>query len=494
MAETTPLLSLSLTDRLAGGPAVAVPVRSADDELVIVAGVEDVRTLLDGADPLDVVRRNDGKGEAGEVHVLPLMSAGQVQTLYLVGVGDGSLGSLRKAAAALVRRARGERVLVSALAAEAAPAELQAVVESTALASYAFSMRSKPKPRPLQGVAFVVADPAARQASLDRATVVARAVYLCRDLVNTPSLEKTPAWLAERARAEGEAAGVTVRIRDEAALAAEGFGGILAVGQGSARPPRLIEMTYEPEGQSNGRHVVLVGKGITFDSGGLSIKPNDGMMSMKTDMAGGAAVIATMTALRALGVRDRVTGLVPAAENMPSGSAQRPSDVIRHYGGQTVEVLNTDAEGRLVLADGLAYADAHLDPDVMVDLATLTGAASLGLGKRHAALFTGADDLAAELVVAGAAAGERLWRMPLVQDYRQSLDSDVADLRNVGDPGLHFSGGAITAALFLREFTGGRRWAHLDIAGPGRADADEDDVTKGGTGFGVRTLLSWLGS
>jgi len=214
---------------------------------------------------------------------------------------------------------------------------------------------------------------------------------------------------------------------------------------------------------------------------------------MKTDMAAGGAVIAAMSAMRDLGVRVRVTGLVPAAENMPSGSAQRPSDVITQYGGTTVEVLNTDAEGRLVLADALAYADLDLDPDVIVDLATLTGAISSGLGKRHAGLFTEDDRLAAALIAAGNESGEAVWRMPLVDDYSAVLESSVADLANVAvDGGRTFSGGAIVAALFLREFVGRRRWAHLDIAGVGRADADEHEMTKGPTGFGVRLLLHWL--
>jgi len=216
---------------------------------------------------------------------------------------------------------------------------------------------------------------------------------------------------------------------------------------------------------------------------------------MKTDMAAGGAVIAAMSAMRDLGVRVRVTGLIPAAENMPSGTAQRPSDVITQYGGTTVEVLNTDAEGRLVLADALAYADLELDPDVIVDLATLTGAISSGLGKRHAGLFTEDDRLAAALIAAGKDSGEALWRMPLVDDYSVVLESSVADLANVAvDGGRTFSGGAIVAALFLREFVGRRRWAHLDIAGVGRAEADEHEVTKGPTGFGVRLLLHWLSS
>jgi leucyl aminopeptidase len=215
------------------------------------------------------------------------------------------------------------------------------------------------------------------------------------------------------------------------------------------------------------------------------------MVPMKTDMAAGGVVIAVLAALRDAGVRVPVTGLVPAAENMPGAGALRPGDVIRHYGGRTVEVFNTDAEGRLVLADALAYADARLEPDLLVDLATLTGAASLGLGRRHAALFTGDDELAARLEAAGALSNDRVWRMPLVEDYRPAMDSAVADLANISrDPAI--SGGSITAALFLREFTGGRRWAHLDIAGPARAERHEHEVTAGATGFGARLLLRLL--
>jgi leucyl aminopeptidase len=212
---------------------------------------------------------------------------------------------------------------------------------------------------------------------------------------------------------------------------------------------------------------------------------------MRTDMTGGGVVIAVMAALRALDVPVRVTGLVAAAENMPGAAAYRPGDVVTHYGGRTVEVFNTDAEGRMVLADALAYADSHLDPDVLVDIATLTGAASMGLGKRHAALYATDEGLATGLLAASEASGERLWRMPLVEDYRHAIDSDVADLAQISRD-RHVSGGSIVAALFLREFAGGRPWAHLDIAGPGRSDADEDELTKGGTGYGVRLLTRWL--
>jgi leucyl aminopeptidase len=296
--------------------------------------------------------------------------------------------------------------------------------------------------------------------------------------------------MAEQARTIAEAAGLDVEVWDEERLLRDGFGGILAVGRGSVRPPRLVRLDYVPAGAT--RHVVLVGKGITFDSGGLSLKPPDGMVAMKTDMSGGAAVLGAMSALRDLGVTSHVTALVPLAENMPGADATRPGDVIRHYGGRTVEVLNTDAEGRLVLADALAYATQELGPDAVVDLATLTGAATLGLGRRHGALFTTSAGLADALVAAGEVGGDRLWPMPLVDDYRRSLESPIADLRNIADPETRFLGGAIVAALFLREFVGATPWAHLDIAGPARADGDEDEVTKGATGFGVRALLRWL--
>ena len=222
---------------------------------------------------------------------------------------------------------------------------------------------------------------------------------LARDLTNTPSVRKSPQWLADAASKVAADVGLGIRVWTDQELASSGFGGLVAVGSGSDRPPRLIELRYAPPGAQ--RHVVLVGKGITFDSGGLSLKPNDGMKAMKTDMAGGAAVIAVMSALASLGVADQVTGLVAAAENMPSGSAYRPGDVITAYGGRTVEVLNTDAEGRLVLADAIAYADAMLEPDLIVDIATLTGAARIALGSSRAALYSTSDDLAAALLTLG---------------------------------------------------------------------------------------------
>jgi leucyl aminopeptidase len=458
----------------------------------IGAGADEIASL--GIDAPAFLRAEQASGKAGEVVAIGVQRDG-VDAVLLVGTGDGSAAALRKAGAALARRARSSRTLATTLAQERGPDQVRALAEGLGLAAYRFTVANDAEPTKLRRARLVVDAPAQIRADLARAAAVVDAVRLARDLANQPSFEKSPEWLALRAREACGGAGVAVRIRDEAELAAAGFGGIVAVGQGSSRPPRLVEACWEPLGAT--RHVVLIGKGITFDSGGLSIKPPDGMPSMKTDMAGAAAVLATMTALGSFDVRIKVTALLPLAENMPSGSAVRPGDVVRHYGGRTSEVLNTDAEGRLVLADALAYAAAELRPDAIVDIATLTGAAYVGLGKRHAALYATTPALRDEIVAAAATAGERVWPMPLVEDYRDAIDSDIADLRNIADPARHYGGGSIVAALFLREFVRGPglqsvQWAHLDVAGPARSDADEDEVSKGATGFGVRTLLAWL--
>jgi len=315
-----------------------------------------------------------------------------------------------------------------------------------------------------------------------------RAGWLSRALALTPSNEKSPQWLAEQARDIAASVGLGATVWDERALAADGFDGILAVGQGSPRPPRLIRLDYRPPNARSGTpRVVLVGKGITFDSGGLSLKPGDAMMTMKRDMTGGGVVIAAMAALAEIGVEFAVTGLVAAAENSISGSAQRPGDVITHYGGRTSEVLNTDAEGRLVLADALAYA-ATLRPRVIVDVATLTGAVKVALGQRMGGLYSDDDSLAQALEAAGLSAGEPLWRLPLVDDYVSELDSTIADANNAP----RGPAGSITAALFLRPFVNGIPWAHLDVASAGDSPVDAYEWTQGATGFGVRALLRWL--
>ena len=346
---------------------------------------------------------------------------------------------------------------------------------------------------------LLLAGAASRAALVDRAAIVAGAVALARDLANTPSMIKSPEWLAAEAAAVAAEHGLASRVWREAELAAGGFGGILAVGSGSVHPPRLIELSYQPPSTSPpqtsqrqaDRHVVLIGKGITFDSGGLSLKPNDGMKLMKTDMAGGAAVIGAMSALARLGVRARVTGLVAAAENMPSGTAMRawetssPTTAARRSRCSTPTpragwCWPTRSPTRTMRSPPISWCD----------LATLTGAARVALGTSIAALYATDDELATALLDAGTASGDRLWRMPLADDYRDGLDSPVADLANVARAGGR--AGSIDAALFLREFTGGRSWAHLDIAGAARATSDDGENTKGATGFGTRLLLRWL--
>jgi leucyl aminopeptidase len=476
---------------------LALPVRpgeegpTAEDE-----ALEALRLL--GIDLGQVVTLEAVKGTAGEITRVPWAPGSEappVARVVLVGVGDGEVPALRAAAAALARGLRGRDRLVTTLGGEGGPAA-QAVAEALVLASYTpprSGVSEAPKP-PVHRV-DVVGRPRRGDLAADllRGTTVAEATVLARDLANTPSSTKGPSWVAGRARRAAAEVGLTFTVREQRQLRDEGFGGLLAVGGGAHRPPRLVEVAWNPpqDGRRPAPHVVLVGKGITFDSGGLSLKPREAMVPMKTDMTGAAVVLAVVRACARLGLPVRVTALLALAENSIGASSYRPGDVVRQYGGRTVEVRNTDAEGRIVLADALAYADAQLDPDIVVDVATLTGAASLGLGRGHAALFTPDDRLAAALDRAGTESGERVWRLPLTEDYRPALDSDVADVCHIATVN-GVGGGAVVAALFLREFTGGRRWAHLDIAGPARSERDDGVVTRGGTGFGARLLLRWL--
>jgi len=467
----------------AGAPGpIVVPVQDAES-----AGIDSYL----GAPAAEVIARCEATGNAGDLTSAVIGAGGVPGPFLFLGLGDGSPAAMRKAGAAVGRRvAPGQTLVTSALLGRPAAAA-HAFTVGLLLGSYHWSQERDEAghSEPPGEVRLLLDGPDGHPDAIAAASTVAGAVALARDLTNTPSARKTPAWLAGQAAAVAASAGLTIRVWDADELAAQGFGGLIAVGSGSASPPRLIELGYAPAGAR--RHIVLAGKGITFDSGGLSLKPADGMKLMKTDMAGGAAVIAAMSALGRLGVASRVTGLVAAAENMPSGSALRPGDVITHFGGRTVEVLNTDAEGRLVLADALAYADAVLQPDAVVDIATLTGSARVALGTQLAALYATDEQLARDLLAAADASGDALWRMPLVDDYRDALDSPVADLANVPH-GSRARAGSIDAALFLREFTGGRPWAHLDIAGAARSSSDDGENTKGGTGYGTRLLLAWL--
>lgn len=331
---------------------------------------------------------------------------------------------------------------------------------------------------------------AGRSAALARAMKKARlsasAVCLARDLVNEPPSTATAGYLSEQATAHCRGEGLKVEVWGKRKIENMKLAGLLAVNQGSREEPRFIHMRYKPKGRPR-KKVALIGKGITFDSGGLSLKPARSMETMKMDMAGGAAVIGVMSVLPELAPDVEVLGLVPATDNLPDGGAQKPGDVIRYLNGKTVEVMNTDAEGRLVLADALVLA-AREKPDCMINLATLTGACIVALGNELAGLFSNDGELAGKLIECGRDAGESLWQLPLAAEYREDIKSHVADIKNVGGG----SAGAITAALFLQEFVDEVSWAHLDIAGPAFAGKNHVTCPKGGTGFGVRTLLNLL--
>jgi leucyl aminopeptidase len=447
--------------------------------------------LLAGA-----VADTGNRGRAGTVTNVPIPGR-RPRSVVAVGIGEGTLPDVRGYVATAVRRGQtlaehGARRLVLPLDNPAAPAgadEVRAAVEAALLAGYRFRETSAGHPARLDVVTVVVADaedpavPAAARAG----QIVAECVAWARDLINTPSNTKNPGWLAGQVtdRFAGRP-NVTVTVLADEELRSGGFGGVLAVGGGSATPPRVIVVAYR-HADAGEAHPVLVGKGITFDTGGLSIKPNAGMREMKTDMAGGAAVLATLDAAARLELPLAVTAVVPAAENAVSGSSYRPADVVRHVGGRTTEVLNTDAEGRMVLADGLAYSRLELGATALVDVATLTGAMKVALGARTGGLYATTDGLADALTTAGAQVGEPLWRMPLAEEYAHLLESAVADANNApGNPG------GTTAALFLLPFAGDLPWAHLDVAGPARAGSDDAEIVKGGTGFGARTLLRWL--
>jgi leucyl aminopeptidase len=424
---------------------------------------------------------------AGDLHTVTLPGAVPA-TVLIVGLGDAGPEDLRIAAVALGRRiGRLPETRSVCVAIDApSPEQSRALAEGLVLGGYKFS-RASGEQEPLHQLDLI--------GTLDRAGLTAGdeaadAAGWARDLGNTPPNDLTPARLGELAEQQLTPAGCTVVVRDGSWLAAQGFGGVLAVGGGAAAGPRLIEVGYRPRRKSGAPrppHVVLVGKGITFDSGGLNIKPAEGMRHMHTDMCGGAAVLGAIqyAAMQKLAVS--VTALVPAAENAVSGTAMRPSDVITHFGGRTTEVGNTDAEGRLVLADALGYAVGRLRPDVVIDIATLTGAMRIALGTETAGYFANDDGLAADLERAAEDTGEPIWRMPLEHRYAKQLESPVADARN--DPGIP---GAITAALFLQPFVGDVAWAHLDIAGPARAAANGPLLCAGATGFGTRLLARYL--
>ncbi len=430
-------------------------------------------------------------GKAGELNEIPVSAADSpVEKIILLGVGDQSLASFRTAGAALGRKVRGTEKNFATIAPTKRD-EIIAFATSATLGEYTWNQKTTAKPSSSE-IEIVTAD----AAPVEYAGVIAGAVCRARDLIHTPANIKTPLWMANQARAIASQYGLQINVLSGSGL--KEFGGLRAVGNSSPNPgPRFIHLTYTPKGGKKSAripHVVLVGKGITFDTGGISLKrPYDTMMAMKSDMAGAAAALATISALPQLDAQVKVSVLMMCAENALSGTSQRPSDVIKHYGGKTVEVINTDAEGRLVLADGLAFADLNLDPDYIVDIATLTGAATLGLGRQYAAMYTRNSRLARTISEIGERTGDRVWHMPLIDDYTDALESDIADLNHNASKG-HYGAGSVTAALFLEQFVGDRQWVHLDIAGTARSESDSGENPKGGTGFGVRLLVEWLTS
>ncbi|MGP0221576.1 leucyl aminopeptidase [Paenarthrobacter sp. NCHU4564] len=437
-------------------------------------------------------------GAADQVHRLPGLPETGSGVLVLAGTGklqDGSLTgeALRRAAGSAVRQLAGIPSVTLALP-TATVAEVAAVAEGAALGAYSYTEHRSSKDGLKAPVGKVListdVDPKAAQPGLDRAIVLARAVNATRTLVNQPPSHLFPESFAESAKELSKGLPVKITVWDEKRLEKEGFGGILGVGKGSTRQPRLVKVEYAPAKAT--QKIALVGKGITFDTGGISIKPALGMGDMKSDMAGAAVVLNTVLAIASLNLPIKATAWLCIAENMPSGAAQRPADVLTIYGGKTVEVLNTDAEGRLVMADGIVAASLE-KPDAIIDVATLTGAQLIALGLRTAGVM-GSDSVTAALKTAADRAGELLWPMPLPEELRPSLDSQVADIANIGER----NGGMMTAAVFLREFVGkdgtGEQipWAHIDIAGPSFNNGSPYGYTpKQGTGCTVRTLVAY---
>lgn len=428
-------------------------------------------------------------GRAGEIFEIPVSATGvRVERLIFVGQGKQKMSDSRAAGAALGRKIRGtSKSLFSLVFSEQNNIRAHAI--ALILGTYQWNLKTGTGK--LEVPKFFVGDTYVTE--IDRAILMAKYVWLARDMIHTPSNIKNPAWMVQRAESMSKRNDMNVKVLAGKEL--EDFGGLRAVGNSSPNPgPRFIEVNYAPKGSHKWPLVVLVGKGITFDTGGISLKrPYDAMIGMKSDMAGAAAVLSVVSAMPDVKPRVRVTALLMCAENSLSGTAQRPSDVIKHYGGTTVEVINTDAEGRLVLADGLAYADKNLNPDYLIDIATLTGAATLGLSRQYGAMYTRDPALASTLHSLGEKSGDRVWHMPLVDDYREALVSTVADFNHTA-ASSNFSAKSVTAALFLEHFAGKRHWVHFDIAGPARSDTDAGETPKGGTGFGVRLLIDWIAS
>ena len=429
------------------------------------------------------------KPKAGATFSVRGLGRVDARWLLVVGTGSGSVEDIRLAAGAVGSFARGKGAASARIQLSGGPDHTRAAAEALVAGNYRYdrNLGEKDRKAPLESVTLIGLTGSDADAARGRALGAART--LARDLVNGPAAEVYPESLAQTAVGLAGPR-LTVEVWGEERIESAGMGGITAVGQGSDRPPRFVHMVYEPAGEPTAE-VALVGKGVTFDSGGLSIKPTGGMETMRCDMGGAAAVIGAMSGLEALGVTARVHGIFGAAENMVSGSSYKLGDVLTILNGKTVEVLNTDAEGRLVLADCLSYASNLDDVTHIVDLATLTGAAVVALGEHYTALYANDDAFRVTLRDAAEAGGEAFWPMPLEPLYDELIKGNWAEIKNVGGR----MGGSITAGLFLQHFVGeGKTWSHLDIAGPAFLSKPERHLDKGATGAGVPALLAWLGS
>ena len=447
----------------------------------------------------DRVRKNRFTGAEGTSLLYPTGRLLPAAHLFLIGMGkeqEIEADSWRKAGAKARREATGlgtEDIAFYLSSDREAENRAGAIVEGALLASYQFSKyRSDSKPVSSLRAITLFRPGFRKSAAIERSVRLvlnlSPGVFLARDLVNEPPSVTTARYLGEQAEHHCQGRGLSVEVWGKKKIEAMKLAGLLAVNRGSTEEPRFIVIRYRP-GKRAKKKVALIGKGITFDSGGLSLKTAKSMETMKLDMAGGAAIIGAMSGLPHLSPEIEVTGYIPTTDNLPSGSAQKPGDIIRYLNGKTIEVLNTDAEGRLILADALALA-AKEKPDCMIDLATLTGACMVALGTQVGGVFGNRQPLVEEVIRCGRAVGERFWQLPLVKEYREEIKSSVADIKNVGGS----YGGAITAALILQEFVGDRPWVHLDIAGPAYAEKETPICSRGGTGFGVRTLLRFLAS
>lgn len=450
-----------------------------------------------------ILKREDFKGKDDESKLIHTHQALPAHAILILGTSFERKGDLAINTLEYLRRGAGQAAKVAKqLKARSLAFDLtswppkgfsesegiQAIVEGILLGAYHFSIYSKEareKPHPLKSVQILTGRvQAAHRKALKRGQAAADGTCLARDLVNTPACDMTPVRLGKQA--SGSPSPIQVKVYTKKEIEKMKMGSLLAVGRGSEHPPTLIHMSYRPKGRSRGS-IALIGKGVTFDSGGISLKPPSSMETMKDDMAGAAVVIGVMQAVASLHPQVTVHAIVAAAENMPSGSAIKPGDIVKAMNGKTIEVLNTDAEGRLTLADALSFA-LKKKPDVIIDIATLTGACLVALGERCSGLMGNDNRLMLALRKSAEKCGERIWQLPLIEEYSKDLKSPIADIKNVGGRW----GGTIEAGLFLKEFIDGARWAHIDIAGPSWANKDLPYETKGGTGAMVRTLIDFI--